>query len=59
MIIVGGMFRNGRNDLYITGNGAMTAKQYSVEFLRPIVAHYNALIRDEFHCKVNNARLPS
>lgn len=51
-----GISINGRTDLYIIRNGAVTAQRYRDEILRPIVVLYAAAIGDEFILMDDNAR---
>ncbi|GFT95784.1 transposable element Tcb2 transposase [Trichonephila clavipes] len=48
VMVYGGISIDGRTDLYIIRDGPLTARRYSDEILRPIVAPYAAAIVDDF-----------
>ena len=47
-MIYAGISINGRTDLHIIRNGALTGRRYRGEIFRPIIVPYTAWIRDEF-----------
>ncbi|GFT96051.1 transposable element Tcb2 transposase [Trichonephila clavipes] len=48
VMVYGGISIDERTDLYIIRDGPLTARRYSDEILRPIVAPYAAAVRDDF-----------
>ncbi|GFV63594.1 transposable element Tcb2 transposase [Trichonephila clavipes] len=47
-LVYGGIFIDGRTDLYIIRDRPLTARRYRDEILRPIVVPYAAAIGDDF-----------
>ncbi|GFV95735.1 transposable element Tcb2 transposase [Trichonephila clavipes] len=56
MLVYGGIFIDGRLDLYIIRDGLLTARRYRDEILRPIVVRYAATIGDDFILMDDNCR---
>ncbi|GFW34381.1 transposable element Tcb2 transposase [Trichonephila clavipes] len=56
VLVHGGIFIDGRTDLYIIRDGPLTARRYRDEILRPIVVPYAAAIRDDFILMDDNCR---
>ncbi|GFX83629.1 transposable element Tcb2 transposase [Trichonephila clavipes] len=56
VLVYGGIFTDGRTDLYIIRDGPLTARQYRNEILRPIVDPYAAAIGDDFILMDDNCR---
>ncbi|GFX91676.1 transposable element Tcb2 transposase [Trichonephila clavipes] len=56
VLVYGGIFIDGRIDLYIIRDGPLTARRYRDEILRPIVVPYVAAIRDDLILMDVNSR---
>ncbi|GFU50958.1 transposable element Tcb2 transposase [Trichonephila clavipes] len=56
VLVYGGIFIDGRTDLYIIRDGPLTARRYRDEILRPIVVPYAAAIGDYFILMDDNCR---
>ncbi|GFU16056.1 transposable element Tcb2 transposase [Trichonephila clavipes] len=56
VLVYGGIFIDGRKDLYIIRDGSLTARRYRDEILRPIVVPYAAAIGDDFILMDDNCR---
>ncbi|GFV73306.1 transposable element Tcb2 transposase [Trichonephila clavipes] len=56
VLVYGGISIDGRTDLYIIGDGPLTARRYRDEILRPIVVPYAAAIGDDFILMDDNCR---
>ncbi|GFY27916.1 transposable element Tcb1 transposase [Trichonephila clavipes] len=56
VLMYGGISIDWRTDLYIIRDGALTARRYRDEILRPIVAPYAATIGDDFILMDDNCR---
>ncbi|GFW69687.1 transposable element Tcb2 transposase [Trichonephila clavipes] len=58
VLVHGGIYIDGRTDLYIIRDGSLTARRYRDEILRPIVVPYAAAIGDYFILIDDNCRPP-
>ncbi|GFX76629.1 transposable element Tcb2 transposase [Trichonephila clavipes] len=56
MLVYGGIFIDGRTDLYIIRGRPLTARRYRDEILRPIVVPYAAAIGYDFILMDDNCR---
>ncbi|GFV49063.1 transposable element Tcb2 transposase [Trichonephila clavipes] len=56
VLVYGGLYIDGRTDLYIIRDGPLTARLYRDEILRPIVVLYAAAIGDDFILMDDNSR---
>ncbi|GFT01033.1 transposable element Tcb2 transposase [Trichonephila clavipes] len=56
VLLYGGIFIDGRTDLYIIRDGPLTARRFRYEILRPIVVPYAAAIGDDFILMDDNCR---
>ncbi|GFX23549.1 transposable element Tcb2 transposase [Trichonephila clavipes] len=56
VMVYAGICSDGRTDLHIIRNGALTDRRYRDEILRPIVVPYTAAIRDDFMLMDDNCR---
>ena len=55
-MVSAGISIDGRTDLHIIRNGALTGQRYRDEILRPIVVPYAAAIGDDFMLMDDNCR---
>ena len=55
-MVYAGISIDGRTDLHIIRNGALTGQRYRDEILRPIVVSYAAAIGDDFMLMDDNCR---
>ncbi|GFU87882.1 transposable element Tcb2 transposase [Trichonephila clavipes] len=56
VLVYGGIYIDGRTELYIIRDGPLTARRYRDEILRPIVVPYAAAIGDDFVLMDDNSR---
>ena len=55
-MVYAGISIDGRTDLHIIRNGALTGREYRDEILRSVVVPYAAAIRDDFILIDDNCR---
>ncbi|GFV12100.1 transposable element Tcb2 transposase [Trichonephila clavipes] len=56
VLVYGGIYNDGRTDLYSIRDGPLTARRYRDEILRHIVVPYAAAIGDDFILMDDNSR---